>query len=503
MNPKQASAINGQVADLSARDSAMGSEKIVLGACMIHSPALSDTRPLISASDFYAMAHGLIWSAICALADRGEPYDPEAVHRELIENDTAPAVYRTLPSTYLIDLTARDVTPTVSNATWHANQVRKAAQNRAVSALGEKLRQMAHGNLDPQEKLRMILDEAQNLDESSRFSEKQDEVKSLLVDGASFVLDIPEIPPAVWGEGGDILWAQGESLMIAGPEGVGKTTLATQLIRGRLGLCSEVLGMPVRPGRKKVLYLAMDRPAQARRALNRAFAEDERSVLAERLVVWQGPPPEDMAQNTGLLTQMAEKADADTVFVDSLKDAAVGLSEDAVGSAWNRSRQKLLNTGCELLELHHNRKAGTNGAPPNTLADVYGSRWLAAGAGSVVALWGEAGDPIVAMRHLKQPMNEIGPFKIAHDHQRGVSSIHHAHDLKELVRLSGTKGLTAKAAAVALFEKDNPNAAEVERARRRLEKLITQGHLASVGGGRGGGQDRVASTYYLACPDPA
>ena len=50
---------------------------------------------------------------------------------------------------------------------------------------------------------------------------------------------------------------------------------------------------------------------------------------------------------------MAEHYDAGTVFVDSLKDAALGLSNDEVGAAWNRARQHLLNAGHQLCELHH------------------------------------------------------------------------------------------------------------------------------------------------------
>ncbi len=61
-------------------------------------------------------------------------------------------------------------------------------------------------------------------------------------------------------------WVEGEALLIVGPSGVGKTTLTGQLVRARMGLGDGlVLGMPVSPGRR-VLYLAMDRPAQIARA---------------------------------------------------------------------------------------------------------------------------------------------------------------------------------------------------------------------------------------------
>lgn len=302
------------------------------------------------------------------------------------------------------------------------------------------------------------------------------------VAGGAFVLDVPETPPAVWGTGGDVLWAEGEALMITAPQGAGKTTVAFQVVRARLGLQDEVLGLPVAPGAGRVLYLAMDRPAQAQRAASRLFAKDDRDLLDERLVVWKGPPPFDFAKSTGVLAAMCAEVGADTVIVDSLKDAAIGLSEDEVGAGYNRARQVAIAEGVQVLELHHTRKAGTNGSEPNTLADVYGSTWLTSGAGSVISLYGDAGDPIVSFRHLKQPMNEIGPFKVMHDHAAGTSEVMTGVDLVELVRLSRAEGLMANQAASALFETKKPTAAEVEKARRRLEKLREVGMLARVDG---------------------
>lgn len=316
---------------------------------------------------------------------------------------------------------------------------------------------------------------------------------SLFIGGGSFVLDVPDAPPAIWGSGGDVLWAEGEACMIAAPQGVGKTTIACQVVRARLGLQDSVLGYPVVAG-KRVLYLGMDRPAQLQRAANRIFAKDDREFLDEHLIVWKGPPPFDMAKRPEILAAMCEKAKADTVVVDSLKDAAIGLSDDAVGAAYNRARQRALTEGVQVFELHHNRKAGTNGGEPNTLADVYGSVWIPSGTGSVISLYGEAGDPVVSFRHLKQPMNEVGPFQVVHDHPAGTSSVMHTTDIFELVKAGGPEGLTAARAAEALFDTKKPTAAQREKARRRLDKLCESGHLV-----RHDGPTKTSpATYYLA-----
>jgi replicative DNA helicase len=288
------------------------------------------------------------------------------------------------------------------------------------------------------------------------------------------ILDEPDEVPAVWGHDDNVLWAKGEALMIVGPAGVGKTTIVGQLVRARLGLSRTVLGYPVEAGQKKVLYLAMDRPRQIKRSLRRQFTADDREILAERLVVWAGPPPVDMAANTDVLVNMCKAADAGTVVVDSLKDAAIGLSEDAIGAGYNRARQAAIAAGVEVIELHHQRKTGNNSGTPNTLADVYGSTWITAGAGSVLCLWGSSGDPIVQMIHLKQPVDEVGPHRIMHHGATGTSQIHHGTDLVALAR-ECRDGLTVDMAAANLYpgtdKRPRPTDAEVEKARRKLDAL--------------------------------
>ncbi|MEV6116642.1 AAA family ATPase [Streptomyces sp. NPDC052109] len=308
---------------------------------------------------------------------------------------------------------------------------------------------------------------------------EQDALPKAFKPGGSFFLQALETPPAVWGNGSEVLWAEGEALVLAGPQGVGKTTIASQLVRARLGLQDTVLGLPVQPG-KKCLILAMDRPAQFRRAGRRIFGADDEEYLNEHLVVWEGPPPYDLAKRTDILAAMCDKAGADTVLVDSIKDGALGISDDQVGAGYNRARQKALSEGIQVLENHHVKKAGANGGEPNTINDVYGSVWITAGAGSVVLLWGEPGDPVVSFRHLKQPMDEVGPLQLIHDHQSGVTTVRHSADLVEMARIGGVHGLTAAAAAEALFETKKPTPAQREKARRKLDKLVSQKLLVKV-----------------------
>lgn len=319
------------------------------------------------------------------------------------------------------------------------------------------------------------------------------------VRGAEFILDQPSDVPAIWGCGRQVMWAAGEGLMIAGGQGLGKTTLAGLLLRGLLGLGDgHVLGLPVADTGCRILYLAMDRPRQIARSQARQFKEIDRTVLRDRLTVWTGPPPRDLAANPTLLARMADYYDAGVVFVDSLKDAAVGLSEDEVGARYNRARQHLLSQGRQVCELHHTKKRNPVGAQGPSVDDVYGSTWLTSGCGSVVMLGGDPGDPIISFRHVKQPAEEVGPYRLLHDQGEGLLTIEHSVDLVELVKANSTDGLTAREAAAAITEKSQPGRADIEKARRRLDQMVTAGVLVRLDGStreRGG---KAASAWFLA-----
>jgi hypothetical protein len=289
-----------------------------------------------------------------------------------------------------------------------------------------------------------------------------------MIPGGSFILDGPSDVPSVWGHGQEVLWAEGEPFVIVGPDGVGKTTVAQQVALALVGIGGgKLLGYPVAPVKGRVLYLACDRPAQARRSMRRMIAPEDRAAVDERLRIWKGPPPADFGKHPGTLLDMARAAGADAVIVDSLKDVALGLTEDEVGAGVNQAHQLCAANGVEVCVLHHQRKTGTDGGKPKTLTDVYGSRWITAGAGSVVLVWANAGDAVVEWSHLKQPAEPVGPFKVQHDHTTGTSAILDQVNPVAMAE-SSPGGITVKDFAVLLFDKESPSRNEVELARRRL-----------------------------------
>lgn len=315
-----------------------------------------------------------------------------------------------------------------------------------------------------------------------------DEFRLKLTSG-SVLFDQPKLPPAIWGIDDEIAWAEGQALTIFGPDGTAKTTIAGNLVRARLGITGMVLGYPVAEGKRNVLYMMMDRPAQAISSLARLFKPKDREIVTERLAIWKGPPLRDMATDTKLLTKICRAADADTCVIDSLKDAAIGLSKDEVGAAWHRSRSEALVAGIELIELNHPRKAQVGNARPDKLDDQFGSGWIGRGSGSIFSLWGEAGDPIIEVIHRKPPITPIPSFKMLVDHDTGEISIDTETfiDLVAQTALRGKEGMSAMVAANLMYGKTERR--DVEKARRRLQALERKGLLTPSGGkgGYGGG----------------
>jgi replicative DNA helicase len=200
----------------------------------------------------------------------------------------------------------------------------------------------------------------------------------------------------------------------------------------------------------------------------------------------------DLARDPDAFAPFVSEHGAGTVVIDSMKDLAAGLTDDTNAANVNRALQQAVASGVEVLVLHHQRKATSDNRKANSLADVYGSMHLTAGAGSVLSLWGDAGDPVVDVTHVKQPAGDVGPFKIVHDHTRGTTEVYDAVDLLELLNRLGE--LDARTAAAHLYVTKRPSPADVERARRRLTELVRSGVAKEVPGGGAGQKTRYIPT---------
>lgn len=99
--------------------------------------------------------------------------------------------------------------------------------------------------------------------------------------------------------------------------------------------------------------------------------------------------------------------------------------------------EELLVRGVQLVVNHHDRKGDGKRRGAKGLDDLYGSRWLGAGAGSVLYIAGEPGSDEVEMHHLKVPMDRVGPLALRHDHAAGRTTIAGAIPSPRPVRRAG------------------------------------------------------------------
>jgi replicative DNA helicase len=474
----------------------LAAERAVLGAVILRPDLIHHVGPILGDDDWHLPAHRTLWEAITDLDAASTPVDEITLWNHL-QHDTT---FVRAGGALLIHSTVEAVTAPDA-ATYYAQIVADRAAERATIALGTWLTQAGHGAADPaaiRERLEQHLQHQASADRG--------QTDPRMISAGTWLFDHPDTVDALWGTGDDVLWARGETLLIAGPSGVGKTTIGQQLALARLGLAKpDLLNLPIEPA-ERGLYLAMDRPAQARRSLRRMLSEADRPRVEQALTVWKGPPPQQVIANPRVLLELAHRAGlrpGDFVVVDSVKDVAIGIAKDDVGSAVNMALQELLAADIDVLALHHIRKAdhASAGKEPATIDELYGSSHIVNGAGSVISIWGAPGDPIVSFKHMKQPASPLGPWRLIHDPDHGRTRIWHEVDLLQLVRGTGTAGLTAQAAAHTLYAvvDGKPTQSQQEKARRRLEKYVTDGLIVRHGGSRGRSTDGSdPARYYLA-----
>ncbi|MER5944166.1 AAA family ATPase [Streptomyces sp. NPDC001928] len=301
------------------------------------------------------------------------------------------------------------------------------------------------------------------------------------VDGWTFLAPGEPDEPPLWGHAdAAALWSSGESLFIFGPPGAGKSTLAQLVVWARLGLLPDVLGFPVTDDGRRVLYLAMDRPKQIQRAMRRLVRPEHEKTLRDRLIVHRGPldfavTKEDQVTR---LRDWAVELGAGTVVVDSIKDVIPNASDEEKAGLYNRARQSLLAAGIDLIELHHNRKANGTNKEPNTLEDVYGSRWLTAGAGSVISLWqDEPGSPVISLRHIRAAGEKLRDTTLILDTVTGGLETEQAATLEDFIT-THPDGFTVMEAAAALHG-PKPTKGQREAIRGRLKRMAARGALGA------------------------
>lgn len=288
----------------------------------------------------------------------------------------------------------------------------------------------------------------------------------------AFLSSVKDVVP-LWGDRDTPLWQKGESLMLVGPPGVGKSTLAHHIILAGLRGGGIVLGRQVAPIEGRVIYLAMDRPQQIARAFQRLVTEEDMPVLEERMIFHAGPLKKSPQKDPFFLAKMARHFGATMIVVDSMKDIMSSPSDEEAANAYNMARQKCLADGVEWIELHHNRKSNGDNKAPKALDDVYGNRFLTAGAGSIFSLWGESGAERLHLTHIRQPGNGLRPTWIKLTKNTGAMEVEGGQvTLDELLHLPN--GVTTTEVAARLYGSKEKVAAARQALKRHPHAYPTE-----------------------------
>ncbi|WP_017590832.1 replicative DNA helicase [Nocardiopsis ganjiahuensis] len=211
----------------------IAAEQAVLGAALVgDARVVAAVQELVHVLDFYRPAHQMIFEAICALADQGEPHDGIAVNDELTKRGQSTA---TGGGGYLHTLTK--AVATVANATYYAKIVADKARLRAIAAAGVRATQMAgsaEGDLED------IAAQAVQDMEKAAFPEARDDDDTIVVgddsaywDYLSAPLDPSTLVVPPYADLAEVMpcLTPGELTTIAGRTGVGKSVCASDFAR--------------------------------------------------------------------------------------------------------------------------------------------------------------------------------------------------------------------------------------------------------------------------------
>ena len=300
----------------------------------------------------------------------------------------------------------------------------------------------------------------------------------------SAALDTPAIPESVWGDDERSLWAVGEPAMLYAATGVGKTTLAHNIVLASIGIGPPtVLGYSVAPFTGNVLYIAADRPRQAMRSLRRMVEDDDRQALdahlrweAKRQIRITPDHPERLLE-----AALEAGCEGGAVVLDSIKDLIAKISTDEAGGAYNDAVQLCIVNGIQVLSLHHPRKAPADGRSSLALDDVYGSTWVTAGQGSIIALNGIAGSGVAKLDHLKQPADKIPSMDISIDYETGHMVPIGVRDIRTHLE-AVLQSETTRQVVEYMTGKTDYTPAEKRSVERRLHRLAQSGEIRRTAG---------------------
>lgn len=208
-------------------------EQSVLGAMMLSKDARIEVPRILDGEDFYRRGHAVIWEAITALTDRGQPADAITTGAEL---DRMGVLQQIGGLPYLHTLIS--TVPTATNATFYAEEVKKVSYKRVLAGQGQKVIQLADSTLDGpelEEQIAATYETCLNAADGPGV----DKARAVGADDdllENFLAGLGKRPSSALSTGIDeldraMIAQNGALILLSADTGVGKSLLAAQIAR--------------------------------------------------------------------------------------------------------------------------------------------------------------------------------------------------------------------------------------------------------------------------------
>lgn len=217
----------------------------------------------------------------------------------------------------------------------------------------------------------------------------------------------------------DNLMPMGGCGLVVSPPNVGKTQFLSQMgIHQALG--KDFVGYKFNKPRKGIMFsLEMGRTGYHRLSLSLVKDHvDSLATLETNYIVVPLGEPMPLVSNANannFFEKLIVEYMPDWISIDSLqKTIADKLDDEAVRALFNYLSSLRQKYGLYVWMIHHTRKAQGDNKKPNTLEDVYGSRWITSEPDTVLSLWDYPDKQLIEVSELKNRYAEKArPFYIA------------------------------------------------------------------------------------------
>ncbi|MEU7596411.1 AAA family ATPase [Streptomyces sp. NPDC039022] len=325
----------------------LDAERAVLGGCMNLPKEIPAARGIITRVDFSQPAHELIWDAVTALYDRGEPTTPLAVSLEL---DKRGALQRAGGTVYI-----SQIADYVTDPAYYATAVRERADLRAEADLGRRIVQQATApDAVPGRAVTFIDDYLARQRERSagRSGDPADALLAELLDAAA--LDgMPALEPLV----GDLLHLDSLARII-GPSGHMKSFVTIDLA-AHVGTGTRWHGHHVRQG--TVVYLVAE---GARGIRKRVRAWEQHHGMKMDNVLFLPRPVQARGPEWDTFIEAMRRLEPAMIVIDTQARVSVGVEENSnteLGIVIERIEDLRRATGACVLVIHHTGHIGEHG----------------------------------------------------------------------------------------------------------------------------------------------